>query len=103
MVVEYIRYVIDEESAAQFEQAYQRAASVLDVDPHCLSYEVSRGVEELNRFIVRIEWDSVEGHEKGFRAGPRFGDFFAAVKPFFGDIEEMKHYSVLFAQLPAVE
>jgi len=41
---------------------------------------------------VRIEWDSLEGHEQGFRKSPGFAPFFAAVKPFFEQIEEMHHY-----------
>jgi quinol monooxygenase YgiN len=103
MVVEYIRYVIDEDRSAEFEQAYVHAAAVLDADPHCLDYELSRGVEEPQRFVVRIEWDSIEGHEQGFRTSPRFSEFFAAVKPFFDQIEEMKHYSISFAQAPKRE
>jgi quinol monooxygenase YgiN len=100
MVVEYIRYVIAEDRSAEFEEAYRKASVVLDGDAHCLGYEVARGVEEPERFVVRIEWDSVEGHEQGFRASPRFGEFFAAVKPFFTQIEEMTHYSVHFDQAP---
>lgn len=57
-------------------------------------------MEEPERFIVRIEWDSVDGHEKGFRTSAAFGDFFRAVKPFFAQIEEMKHYSVRFGHTP---
>jgi quinol monooxygenase YgiN len=76
---------------------------VLDADPHCLRYEVTRGVEEPERFVVRIEWDSVEGHEQDFRRSPRFGEFFAAVKPFFAQIEEMKHYAVRFGQTATVK
>ena len=98
MVVEYIRYAVADDRAAEFEEAYKRAAAVLDADLRCLAYEVSRGVEEPEHFVVRIEWDSVEGHEQGFRATPRFGEFFSAVKPFFTQIEEMKHYAVRFAQ-----
>jgi hypothetical protein len=41
------------------------------------------------------EWDSVEGHEQGFRRSPEFRDFFALVQPFFNDIEEMRHYQAL--------
>lgn len=101
MVVEYIRYVVGTDRVDEFEAAYRRASAVLDDDPHCLGYEVARGVEEPERFVVRIHWDSVEGHEQGFRTSARFADFFAAVKPFFADIEEMKHYAVRFAQTPA--
>jgi quinol monooxygenase YgiN len=96
MVLEYIRYTVPEERATEFEEAYRRAAVVLDADTHCLGYDVSKGVEEPEHFVVRIEWDSVEGHEQGFRTSQRFGEFFAAVKPFFAAIDEMKHYSIRF-------
>ncbi len=94
MIVEYIRYTVPSARAEEFEAAYQRAGRVLDTDPHCVRYEVARGVEEPEHFVVRIEWDSVEGHEQGFRSSPLFGEFFAAVRPFFDQIEEMKHYEV---------
>ncbi len=96
MVLEYIRYIIPEGRSTEFEEAYRRAAVVLEADTHCLGYEVSRGVEEPEHFVVRIEWDSVEGHEQGFRTSQHFSEFFAAVKPFFAEIEEMKHYSTRF-------
>lgn len=95
MVVEYIRYTVTPALAAEFEDAYRRAGRVLDADPHCLRWEVARGMEEPEHFVVRIEWDSIEGHERGFRSSRQFGEFFAAVKPFFTQIQEMKHYQVL--------
>jgi heme-degrading monooxygenase HmoA len=103
MVVEYIRYAVTEDRAAEFEQAYRQATGVLDTDPHCLAYEVTCGVEEPEHYVVRIEWDSVEGHEQGFRSSLRFGEFFAAVKPFFAEIEEMKHYAVRFGKAATVK
>ena len=95
MVVEYIRYRVPTEQAQSFAAAYARAAAVLDADEHCLAYEIARGVEEPENWVVRIKWDSLEGHEQGFRTGPHFQQFLAAVRPFFGAIQEMKHYQVL--------
>jgi quinol monooxygenase YgiN len=94
MIVEYIRYSIPEDRRADFEYAYGEAASVLDASEHCIGYEVSHGVEEPENYVVRIEWDSIEGHEQGFRKSPEFRTFFAAVRPFFDDILEMRHYEV---------
>lgn len=94
MVVEYIRYAISPERSAEFEAAYASASRVLDADPHCLGYEVAQGVEEPENYVVRIEWDSVEGHEQGFRRSAGFAGFFADVKPFFAEIREMKHYEI---------
>ena len=95
MVIEYIRYRIDAGRSDEFERAYAKAVSSLAASPNCLTYQVARGVEEPESYIVRIEWDSVEGHEQGFRRSPEFRDFFRAVKPFFDDIEEMRHYESL--------
>jgi heme-degrading monooxygenase HmoA len=94
MAVEYIRYTVPAAQAETFEEAYSQAGEILERDPHCFAFEVARGVEEPEHFIVRIEWDSLDGHEQGFRTSPRFAEFFAAVRPFFSEIDEMKHYNV---------
>ena len=70
----------------------RRCPFALAADEHCLCHEISRGVENPDRYVVRIEWDSVEGHEQGFRKSVAFSEFFALVKPFFAAIEEMTHY-----------
>ena len=97
MIVEYIRYNIDEPRADEFEQGYERAAEALTASKHCERFEVSRCSEDPSQHIVRIEWDSEEGHLSGFRQSPEFRSFFDAVRPFVNDIEEMRHYQVTLA------
>ena len=80
MVVEYIRYQIPHERQERFEAAYRDTAGSLDTSEHCLAYELSHGVEKSERYILRIEWDSLEGHEQGFRRSHEFQPFFAAVR-----------------------
>ena len=92
MIVEYIRYRIAEDRRRAFEDGYAQAQSALRASPHCLGWELARCVEDPSRYILRIEWDSAEGHLHGFRASPQFRPFFNAVRPFFDDIEEMRHY-----------
>ena len=95
MIVEYIRYAIAPEQQDAFEAAYAAAQSALRASPHCLRYEVTRCVEDPTAYVVRIEWDSQEGHLQGFRSSPEFRTFFAAVRPFVGNIEEMRHYEAV--------
>lgn len=97
MVVEYIRYRVDPDRHDEFERAYAEAGTPLAASSHCLSYEVARGVEEPDSYIVRIEWDSLEGHEQGFRQSAEFREFFSSVQPFVHEIEEMRHYESLLA------
>jgi hemoglobin len=95
MVVEYIRYSIDEPRADAFEHAYSEASTILESAPECLGYEISRCEEEPSAFTVRIEWRSVKEHVEGFRRSPGFGRFLELVRPFFSDIQEMRHYQPL--------
>ena len=91
MIVEYIRYEIT--NVAAFMLAYESARTALDESPHCLAYELSRCEEEPKSFILRIEWDSTEGHLQGFRKSAGFASFFSAVRPFIQDVREMRHYA----------
>lgn len=95
MIVEYIRYKIENERQKEFEDAYEKAGKSLKASPHCIQYELSHCVEEPRNYILRIEWDSQDGHLKGFRTSPEFQAFFGAVGPFYKNIEEMRHYEVV--------
>jgi quinol monooxygenase YgiN len=92
MVIEYVRYKIPAEQADEFVSAYATAADALHKSSHCLGFELSRCTEEPTLFILRIEWDSIDGHMEGFRKSPEFRTFFASVRPFVGNLGEMRHY-----------
>lgn len=92
MTTELIRYRVESGQEEAFIRAYTEAGVFLDCSPDCPGYEILRGVEEPQHFVVVIRWASVERHLEGFRKSADFPAFFAAVKPFFVAIEEMKHY-----------
>ena len=94
MIIEYIRYKIPRERQREFEEAYTNASASLNASKHCQMYELTHSTEEPEHYILRIEWDSLEGHMKGFRSSPEFRDFYRYVQPFFNDIQEMRHYEL---------
>ena len=94
MINEYIRYRIPKDRAQEFLDAYGGAKQSLELSNHCFGYELSRCTEDPEQFILRIQWDSEEGHIKGFRTSPEFQPFLKAVGPFMKSIEEMRHYEL---------
>jgi quinol monooxygenase YgiN len=92
MIVEYIRYTIEPARSEAFLAAYQVASASLQASPHCLAYELTQCTEAPESFVLRIEWDSAEGHLQGFRKSAEFRPFFAAIQPYVKDIAEMRHY-----------
>jgi hemoglobin len=58
MTVEYIRYRIPAERAAEFEAAYADAAKALAGEPECVAYELTRGIDEPEQYVFRATWNS---------------------------------------------
>jgi len=94
MTIEYIRYKVTPEQREAFIQSYKNASEQLDASEFCKAYELTECEEEAGQFILRIEWTSSEEHISGFRKSAVFPAFFANVKPFFDNIQEMRHYKL---------
>lgn len=95
MIVEYIRYGVSEPADQEKLLAgYEVARKSLEASVHCLGYELTQCNEDHGVFVLRIEWDSAEGHLQGFRNSPEFRAFYQAVAPFVPNIAEMRHYNV---------
>ncbi len=92
--VEIIRYKIGNDQFKAFEEAYEKAGEYLQASPYCLGYHVLHGDDEPNNYIVTIYWTSKEDHLQKFRSSEQFAAFLPIVRPFFNDIEEMKHYEM---------
>jgi quinol monooxygenase YgiN len=94
MIVEYIRYALKEHSGDDLVAAYSAAEPRLRASPNALAWELARSTDDPASFILRIEWDSAEGHMQDFRRGPEFPPFLAAIRPFMDEIAEMRHYEL---------
>jgi hemoglobin len=97
MTVEYIRYRIPADRADAFEAAYRRAAVPLAASEQCEDFELTRCEEEPEHYVLRITWTSTKDHLEKFRGGEQFRAFFAEIRDYVADIEEMRHYQPVFA------
>jgi hemoglobin len=99
MVVEYIRYTVaDQARGEELHRAYAAASKQLDVAPECVAYELTQCEEDAKCWSLRIEWLSTEAHLQGFRKGPHFPAFLAAIREFMPEITEMRHYRLTDVQ-----
>lgn len=94
MIVEYARYQLINKPAAELLAAYREAGLSLAAAPECLGYELSRCVDQPGCVVVRTVWRSARDHRERFRNGPHFPRFFSHVRPFIGDVVEMRHYEL---------
>jgi heme-degrading monooxygenase HmoA len=93
MVVEValIEVVPGQEEA--FVAAYAAALPLLTSTPGCQAVRMTRGVETSSRFVLLVEWDSVEAHLDNFRATERFARWRALIGPFFASPPVVEHFT----------
>ncbi|MEH1013241.1 antibiotic biosynthesis monooxygenase family protein [Micromonospora sp. CPCC 206060] len=77
----------------QFAAAYAEGHTVLAGTPGCRSVRMTRGIESPSRFVLLVEWDSVEAHEQEFRATERFTRWRTLIGPYFAGPPVVEHFT----------
>lgn len=55
---------------------------------------VHKGIESPERYVLQIEWDTLENHTVDFRQSPAFAEWRAIVGPFFAVPPRVEHFVV---------
>lgn len=92
MIIEYLRYTIPEDRQEAFVKDYEAARRPLMCSQHATGFELCQCLDDKTQFILRIEWTSAEDHLNGFRKSLEFREFFAHIRSYVSDINEMRHY-----------
>lgn len=81
---------------AEFEEAIERGLkTVIHQAKGFQGYKVNRGIENPQRYILQIFWDTLEDHTVGFRQSPGFAQWRAIVGPFFASMPVVEHFNLV--------
>ena len=78
--------------SAEFETAFARAQHIISAMPGYLSHELRSCLEVDNRYILLVNWESVEAHTEGFRGSPQYQEWKALLHHFYDPFPEVYHY-----------
>jgi heme-degrading monooxygenase HmoA len=92
MVLEIGEIEISPGAEEDFELAYRGVREVLAETPGCGSVRMTHSIETPSRYVLLVEWDSVEAHEQNFRGTDRFAKWRAAIGPFFARAPHVEHF-----------
>ncbi len=92
MVLEVGIIDVQEGAEAQFATAYRGVREVLAGTPGVHSVRMTHGIERPTRYVLLVEWESVEAHEQNFRGTDRFTQWRAAIGPYFAQPPLVEHY-----------
>lgn len=96
MIVELAIIEIKQGSNADFEQNLDKARHVISQAKGYLGHEFKHCIEQENRYILLIHWETLADHTEGFRGSELFKEWRALISPFFENPPLVQHFGNLF-------
>jgi heme-degrading monooxygenase HmoA len=81
----------------EFAAAYAKGRELVSGTPGCRSVRMTRGIESPSRFVLLVEWDTVEAHLVNFRGTDRFTRWRALIGPHFAGPPVVEHFTDVVA------
>jgi heme-degrading monooxygenase HmoA len=76
-----------------FAAGYRLGHRILAATPGCRSVRMTRGVESPSRFVLLVEWDSVEAHLDNFRNTERWVQWRRLIGGHFAKPPLVEHFT----------
>jgi heme-degrading monooxygenase HmoA len=96
MILELADIAITPGRQAEFDHAIRHGiATVIAQAKGFRGYQVHKGIESPERYLLTIHWDTLENHTVDFRGGPLFDQWRAIVGPFFARPPVVEHFDLL--------
>lgn len=96
MILEIADFRIHPGQQAGFEAALKEGiATALSQSPGFISARVQHGIESPERYLLLVEWQTVEDHMQGFRNGPLFAVWRGLIGSYFASPPSMEHFQAL--------
>jgi heme-degrading monooxygenase HmoA len=92
MILEHAILDIRPGQADAFEAAMREALPLIAASDGFLGLEVRRCVENPDRYVLLVRWESVEAHDPGFRGSDRYPRWRDLLHRFYDPFPTVEHY-----------
>lgn len=98
MILELADITIRPGEQAAFDSAIARGIqSVISKAAGFRRASVHKGIESPERYLLQIEWETLENHTVDFRGSAAFAEWRAIVGPFFAQAPRVEHFTLVAA------
>jgi len=81
---------------ARFEQAFAQAQSIISNMPGYLSHQLQKCLEKPNRYILLVNWETLEDHTIGFRESEQYQEWRSLLHSFYEPFPVVEHYTSVY-------
>ncbi len=78
--------------AKEFESAFREASPIIASMKGYLWHELHRCLEMENRYLLLVEWETLEDHTVGFRGSPQYQEWRRLLHHFYDPFPVVEHF-----------
>ena len=75
-----------------FEEAFRVASPLIAASAGYISHELRRCLETPNRYLLLVQWKTLEDHTVGFRSSERYAEWKNLLHKFYDPFPLVEHY-----------
>jgi len=80
-----------------FESAFAKASSIIASMPGYISHQLQHCIEAPNRYLLLVQWETLEAHTIGFRRSEKYQEWKKLLHHFYDPFPVVQHYETIFA------
>ena len=92
MILEVATLDVRPGQVAAFETAFREASAIISSMPGYLSHELQRCLEKPNRYVLLVNWQTLEDHTIGFRQSSEYQRWKTLLHHFYDPFPTVEHY-----------
>ncbi len=98
MVLEVAILNVKPGETGEFEVAFHEAVSIISASRGFESLELQHCIEEENRYILLVRWQTLEDHTQGFRGSEAYQRWRALLHHFYDPFPIVEHYELVLVK-----
>ncbi len=79
----------------EFEAAFAQASPIIASMPGHISHQLQRCLESPNRYVLLVNWTSLEAHTIGFRGSAAYQRWKQLLHHFYDPFPSVEHYALV--------
>ena len=97
MILEVAMLQIKNGRGASFEQAFAQAQKIISSMPGYVSHQLQRCLEVPDRYVLLVNWNTLEDHTIGFRQSAQYQQWRLLLHDFYQPFPVVEHFEMVHA------
>ncbi len=92
MILEVAILNIKEGLSEAFESSFSQAKTIISSMKGYVSHELKKCIEQEDKYILLVNWETIEDHEEGFRKSKEYQEWKRLLHHYYKPFPTVEHY-----------